>query len=77
MVTQKVVQTLVCYGIAHIQETTECEIALQHKQLRNGNQAIISKPRCEKTGLRGFRSGPDTNQAVQLQKMARDLKCRI
>ena len=40
-------------------------------------------PRSEKTGLRGFRSGPtqtvgsDTNRAVQLQKMARGLKFRI
>ena len=32
----------------------------------------ILEPRCEKTGIRGFRPGP-----VQLQKMARGLKFRI
>ena len=37
----------------------------------------IIEPRCEKTGLRGFRPGPDTNRAVQPQKMARGLKFRI
>ena len=39
------------------------------------NGVVISstyEPRCEKTGLRGS----DTNQAVQLQKMARGLKFR-
>ena len=35
------------------------------------------EPRCEKTGLRGFRSWPTKNQAVQPQKMARGLKFPI
>ena len=35
---------------------------------------LIYKPRCEKTGLRGFRPGPTQNQAVQPHKMARGLK---
>ena len=36
----------------------------------------LNEPRCEKTGLWGFRTGP-THKAVQLQKMARCLKFRI
>ena len=36
-----------------------------------------NEPRCEKTGLRGFRPGPHTNRAVLPQKMARGLKFRI
>ena len=35
------------------------------------------EPRCEKTGLRGFPTRSDTNQAVQLQKMARSLNFQI
>ena len=35
------------------------------------------EPRCEKTGLRGFPTRSDANQAVQLQRMARSLKFRI
>ena len=35
---------------------------------------VLNEPRCEKTGLRGFRPGSDTNRAVQPQKMARGLK---
>ena len=35
------------------------------------------EPRSEKTGLRGFPTRSDTNQAVQPQKMARGLKFRI
>ena len=35
------------------------------------------EPRCEKTGLRGFRPGPTQNQAVQPQKMASGLKFGI
>ena len=37
---------------------------------------VKTEPRCEKTGLWGFRPGP-TYQAVQPQKMARGLKFRI
>ena len=33
-------------------------------------------PRCEKTGLRGFRQGPTKNRAVHPKKIARDLKFR-
>ena len=39
-----------------------------------------NEPRCEKTGLRGFRPGSTrfaTNRAVQPHKMARGLKFRI
>ena len=35
------------------------------------------EPRCEKTGLRGFLTRSETNQAVPLQKVARGLKFRI
>ena len=35
------------------------------------------EPHCEKTGLRGFRQGPNINRAVQPKKMARGLKFRI
>ena len=35
---------------------------------------VIVEPRCEKTGLRGFPTRSDTNQAIQPQKMARSLK---
>ena len=38
---------------------------------------VIIEPRCEKTGLRIFPTWSDTNQTVQLQKMARSLKFRI
>ena len=38
---------------------------------------FIFEPRCEKISLRGFPSRSDTNQAVQLQKMARGLKFRF
>ena len=34
-------------------------------------------PRCEKTGLRGFRSGRTQTGAVQSKKMASGLKFRI
>ena len=37
----------------------------------------LYEPRCEKTGSSGFPTRPDTNQAVQPQKMARGLKFRI
>ena len=30
----------------------------------------VFEPRCEKTGLRGFRTGPTQIRAVQLQKIA-------
>ena len=36
-----------------------------------------NEPRCEKTGLWGFRPGPTQNQAVKPQKIARGLKFRI
>ena len=36
--------------------------------------ARIYEPRREKTGLRGFRRGSNTNQAVQPQNMVRGLK---
>ena len=44
-----------------------------------GKELKAYEPRCEKTGLRGFRPGPTqtTNQAVQLQKVASSLKFRI
>ena len=39
---------------------------------------LIFEPRCEKTGLRGFRSArSDTNRAVQPQIMARGLNFRF
>ena len=41
------------------------------------NVMISFEPRCEKTGLRGFRPGPTQTGDVQLQKMARGLKFRI
>ena len=38
----------------------------------------LNEPRCEKTGIRGFRPGPtQTARAVQPQKMVRGLKFRI
>ena len=50
------------------------------RNITNRNVKAKAKPqsnetRCEKTGLRGFR--PETNRAVQPQKMARGLKFRI
>ena len=35
------------------------------------------EPRCEKTGIRGFRPSPTQTGAVQTQKMSRCLKFRI
>ena len=35
---------------------------------------VIYEPRCEKTGLQGFRPGPTQTGHVQPQKMTRGLK---
>ena len=40
----------------------------------NSYQELIHEPRCEKTGLWGFMTSSDTNQAVQQEKIARGLK---
>ena len=51
----------------HMGVVTESQVRIQS----------TNEPRCEKTGLRGFLTRSDTNQAVQSQKMARGLKFRI
>ena len=43
----------------------------------NLNPSTFYEPLCEKTGLQGFLTRSDTNQAVQPQKMATGLKFRI